>query len=260
MTNQGITGAEVVDIFNYPPYGCSRRLYFQKIGEKPIDPCSVSDEQSHKAQVSIFGDFVSAVYESKTKRKTRKPNQTFINPRYPFILGDCDRLQTTLRNSHGSHVPLELRSLSRVEYYRIRKHGLPEGYYTYQLHHQMIAKQATWASLGLFCPDIMEMMTYDITYDETTAAELINAEKSFVNQIQWKIGDVASVMDKCRLCGYQDQCFNSDSQPSQSTKEEYELNETITQIEAYLGEKETFYEGNGYPLDSVSGKSGGQAK
>ena len=250
MDKQGITGAEVVDVFNLPPYGCSRRLYFQKIGEKSIAPCYYASEQLIKSQVVISGDFVAEIYSKKTGRKVRTPNQNFHNPRYLFIIGDADRLQTNVKkpDGRGSYVPLEIRVLTPVEFYKIRRDGLPANYYNYQLHHQMIAKQATWASLALFCPDIMEMLTFDITYDETTAAEVINAERSFWEKIQKKeiipyrmayFTEEENIIAtrKCDLCGYRHNCLQPYEGYGKNKKEKVELTETVNQINDYLKEK-----------------------
>jgi predicted phage-related endonuclease len=238
MNQNGITGDDVPDVFNLSPYGCARRLYFQKIGEKPIDPCSYNDEQHQKRQIAYFGDFVANTYAKKTKRNVRKTNQDFINPRYPFIIGDTDRLQTNLKHAKGSFVPLELRILSRIQFYDIRKNGLPEGYYNYQLHHQMIAKGATWASLGVFCPDVMEMLTFDIVYDESTAAEVINAERAFWNAVMEKKTPESIARKSCELCGYCHKCYNEDYVNSRTDKEALELIEAVDHINHYLYLKE----------------------
>jgi hypothetical protein len=235
MELQGITGAEVVDVFNFPPYGCSRRLYFQKTGEKQIDPCSYNDEQRIKNKIAILGDFVSKVYQKKTKRSVRKANQDFVNPRYPFMIGDVDRLQTNLRQATGSFVPLEIRILDRVGFYNLRKNGLPGEYYNYQMHHHMIAKKnAEWSSLAVFCPDIMELLTFDFAFDETTALDIIKAERSFWNQVQEKKAPIKMPDDNtCWLCGYRHKC-GIPFDPFPAKIEERELQEQIIQIEAYL--------------------------
>ena len=236
-TLKGITSAEVVDVFNLPPYGCSRRLYFQKIGEKSINPCHYASEQIIKSQVMISGDFVAETYASKAKRKVRVPNQIFHNPRYPFIIGDSDRLQTGSKTGAGNYVPLEIRLLTPVEFYKIRRDGLPENYYNYQLHHLMIAKQATWASVVFFCPDIMEMRWFDITYDETTAAEVINEERAFWNGVQSKkVPDHSPSVNHCKLCEYMYKCFPA-KEYERADKEYLELTETVNQINDYLKEK-----------------------
>ncbi|MFA5261028.1 MAG: hypothetical protein WC450_07370 [Candidatus Omnitrophota bacterium] len=241
MNPNGITTADVPDVFNLPPYGCARRLYFQKIGEPSIDPCSVDDEQSRKAKLRVYDPFIFNVYTKTTKRVTRVPNpQIFINLRYPFIFGDTDRLQTNKRPGHGKYVPLEIRVLDRVSFYEIRKNGLPDRYYNFMLHHLMIAKNAQWASVAFFCPDIMEMKVFDITYDESTAADVINVERSFwYGAIQEKVPPPISTpfAESCELCGYCHKCYNDDYVKARGEKETLELIETVNKINNYLKEK-----------------------
>jgi len=238
MNPNGITIADVPDVFNLPPYGCARRLYFQKIGEPAIDQCSVDDEQSRKAKLKVYDPFIFNVYTKTTKRVTRVPNpQIFVNLRYPFIFGDTDRLQNNKKPGHGKYVPLEIRILDRVSFYEIRKNGLPDQYYTFILHHLMIAKNAQWASVAFFCPDVMEMKVFDITYDESTAAEVINAERAFWSSVQSKKEIMVDACDNrkenCPLCGYRHYCaYNKTYAPKE--KEEAELTETINKINNYL--------------------------
>lgn len=235
MNLSGITGAEVPDVFNLQPYGCQRRLFFQKTGEKATDPCSVDNEQTRKARLAVYAPFVINIYQKTTKRTCRVPNpQVFINHRYPFILGDMDRLQSNQKAGHGKYVPLEIRILDRVSFYDIRKNGLPEGYYNYQLHHYMIAKGATWASVAFFCPDIMEMKVFDITYDESTAAEVINAGRAFWHLVCSNTPPAAKSQKYCCLCGYRHKCGGNQEIWTPSNKEELELTETVNQINNYL--------------------------
>ena len=235
----GIRGAEVPDVFNLGPYGCSRRLYFQKIGEQPVDPCSVDDEQGRKAKLVIYYEFVIHVYQRQTKRVVRTPNQIFKNQRYPFILGDTDRIQTNLKNGRGQYVPLEIRILDRVSFYDIRKNGLPEEY-NFMLHHYLIAKQATWGTIAFFSPDAMELKVFDVTYDENTAAEVINAERNFWNLVQNKKEDEivpsGNPQNICLPCGYRFKCGSSE-QYSPRERETLELTEITNKITNYLKEK-----------------------
>jgi hypothetical protein len=239
MNLNGITAAEVCDVFNLPPYGCARRLYFQKIGEPSIDPCSVDDEQSRKAKLKVYDPFIFNVYTATTKRATRVPNpQIFVNHRYPFILCDTDRLQNNMRPGHGKYVPLEIRVLDRVSFYDIRKNGLPDRYYNYMLHHLMISKQSTWASVAFFCPDVMEMKVFDIVYDESTAAEVINGERKF-----WEMMGKTDFCPEpirratCELCGYCHKCCNDEYIAARDERETLELTETVNKINNYLKEK-----------------------
>lgn len=236
MNLSGITGANVPDVFNLEPYGCARRLYFQKTGEKAIDPCSVDDERSRKARLTIYTPFVFNVYQKTTKRSCRVPNpKIFINHRYPFIIGDPDFLQTNLKAGQGKYVPLEIRILDRVSFYDIRKNGLPDRYYNFMLHHLMIAKQSTWASVAFFCPDVMEMKVSDITYDMTIAAEVVKAEELFWKSAQDNMPPPVGIEKSiCRICGYRHKCYVNSEIWTKNNKEELELTETVNLINIYL--------------------------
>ncbi|MDD3859304.1 MAG: hypothetical protein PHW83_03840, partial [Bacteroidales bacterium] len=208
--NSGITGAEVVDDFNLPPYGCSYKLYLQKTGEPEIDPCMIEDEKAVKAKVNHYRDFISQIYTKKTKRRSRYPNQIFVNRDYPFILGDFDMLQTNLLNGIHRYVPLEIRIISPLKFYIVRKEGSPDNYYTYQMTHHMIAKKAKWSSLCMFCPELMSIKLYNYVYDEAIAAEVIKAEREFwatVKAQEPKRPLVDANRQKCMLCGYRHKCW-----------------------------------------------------
>ena len=235
-----INGADIVDILNLPPYGCARRLYFQKTGEKAIDPCYYASEQVIKQRANICGEIIAGALCKKTGRRVRGTNRTFHDPRYPFINGDCDRIQTNKKGSGiGTYVPLEIRVISLVDFYRLRRDGLPNKYYGYQLHHQMIAKQASWSSIVFFSLELMELLNFDITYDETTAAEVIKAEKEFMGMItaRKKKAYLTAETPYCRLCGYRSQCFEAAVEHHKETREEYELLEQTFRIKEYFNGK-----------------------
>jgi hypothetical protein len=233
----GIKIEEVVDVFNLPPYGCSRRLYFQKIGDPSFDACSVNDERHKKALSEFFGEPLADIYRKTTGRKVRTPNYAnFIDPLYPFIISNPDRLITNLKGKASlKYVPMEIRVLNRAEFYEIRRNGLPDHYYSYQLHHAMIGKTAKWAALTLFCPDVMEMKVFDIAYDETVAAEVIKAEKEFWDRVKFTGENVPNFAPKncCNLCGYRHQCLTDVREYTKEEKEILEVSEIVPQIEKY---------------------------
>jgi hypothetical protein len=234
----GIKIEEVVDVFNLPPYGCSRRLYFQKIGDPSFDACSVNDERHKKSLSEFFGEPLADIYRKTTGRKVRTPNYAnFVDPLYPFIISNPDRLITNLKGrAFLKYVPMEIRVLNRAEFYEIRRNGLPDRYYSYQLHHAMIGKTAKWAALTLFCPDVMEARVFDIAYDETVAAEVIKAEKEFWEKLQepkW-CPDIPEGINCCPLCGYRHQCLTDVKEFTPEVKEKVEIQEEIILNEKYL--------------------------
>jgi hypothetical protein len=232
-----ITVADVIDIFNFPPYGCSRRLYYEKIGNPSHDACSINDEHHKKRITKLYGEVLADIYRQTTKRKVRTPNfARFIDPEYPYIIADPDRLVTNIRGrAYLQYVPLEIRILKRAEFYEIRRNGLAGNYYTYMMHHLMIGKTSKWAALALFCPDVMEMKTFDIAYDEVVAAEVIAGEKRFWEAVQTK-NPLTSLKEErlCELCGYRHQCGDFLAEYTKEMKEKTELCEEITQINYYL--------------------------
>ena len=233
---------DVPDIFNFPPYGCSRKLYFKLIGDPSFDACSVNDTRHKKALSEFFGEPLADIYRKTTGRKVRTPNYAnFVDPLYPFIISNPDRLITNLKGrAFLKYVPMEIRVLNRSEFYEIRRNGLPDHYYSYQLHHAMIGKTAKWAALTLFCPDVMEMKVFDIAFDETVAAEVIKAEKDFWNLVQKKEmptllnnTGLPPVYEGCHLCGYRHQCGIPIPEYIKDEREEKELKQEIIQIENY---------------------------
>ncbi|MCE5212636.1 MAG: hypothetical protein LLG40_13925 [Deltaproteobacteria bacterium] len=244
MNNTGITVADVPDIFNLPPYGCARRCYFRKTEEPEIDPLSINDEHHKKDIVQIYSDFVANIYRDATKRRVRSMNKPFfVNSKYPYILGDCDQYITKyLHHSTDKYVPLEIRVLNRAEFYAIRRDGLPGNYYNYQLHHQMIAKDSRWASLAAFCPDVMSMLTFDFTYDEVVAAEVITEEREFWLAVNDRAIDRLATPSgnlRCHLCGFRNKCIaGAQDMYSPAKKEKFELLEEVIKIKEYrAGEK-----------------------
>lgn len=240
MSITGITCAEVVDVFNITPYGCAQRLFYQKTGVLPLDACSYDNEQSRKGKLVLYDPFIFNVYTKTTKRVTRVPNPQIVSTSwYPFILGDTDRLQNNKKPGYGKYVPLEVRVLDRISFYEIRKNGLPDKYYDYMLHHLMIAKGSTWASVAFFCPDVMEMKVFDIVYDESTAAEVIQGERNFWQIIigEKKQEGIIASKNGCNLCGYRHKCTDGSNIYTTKEKEIMELTETTNKINNYLKEE-----------------------
>lgn len=158
----GIGGSDIAHLFSIPPYGCARRLVYDKAGVPPDHPF-VGNQATLRGQ--RLEDFIVSEYTLATGREVRRvPMRRHKTDQHLIV--HCDRMIVNDERGPGY---LEVKCPSRDSFYRQKRGGLHEGYIL-QMQHGLLVTGWKWGSFALFNPESFELLFFDVDADETLQA------------------------------------------------------------------------------------------
>lgn len=203
----GIGSADVADVFNLPPYGCARRLYYQKTAT-PSDYELPRDETNyHIRRGNMFERLAAEMYIKMTGRKAIKPNRAFRSDYHPYMIAHLDWLLIDKKASRRG-CPLELKNPSKEHFLKIKHEGIPE-YWLLQLQHQMYVKESPWGSFGVMSPELAQMLpSFDLERDDGLINKIVKAEGLMWDTIQERKPPEKLDLDdkRCAVCSWRVTC------------------------------------------------------
>lgn len=196
-----IGGSDTHHIFNLLPYGCARRLWYEKRG---IEPDYLPQENYHMKRGKFFEPIVAKLYEKQTGKKTRRVKQ-IVCKEFPFIVGHLDRAILAEPNQNNS--PLEIKCPSLRNFAKIKREGVPEGY-VLQVHHYLGLLNADYGSYAIFSAETTELLTFDVPRNQKLIDTILQAEIEFWEKVQKAIEpDRLPIADKrCQTCHWRITC------------------------------------------------------
>lgn len=227
----GIGGSDVGSIFSLPPYGCARKLYYEKTFEEPNYP---KEENYHMRRGNLLEDVAAQIYREETKRDVRRPNRDFRSLKYPFMIGHVDRVIIDKRKTRNS-VPLEIKSPMKPNFFKMKNEGMPDEY-NLQLQHYLITMNRPWGSFCIFSSEMCAIHKWDVALDESLMKDIIKGEKYFWSLVETR-NPPAQLVDglddkRCQRCIYRITCHGEVARYVEpATEYEYlpGLNEVVTQ-------------------------------
>lgn len=163
----GIGGSDIVHLFSLEPYGCARRLMYEKLGVAPDYPF---EGNAHTARGTRLESFVVREFEIATGFKTKK---TVVRRHVDHreLLVHPDRL--IIGQPEGVGI-LEVKCPGREAFFRIKKNGVPQGYIL-QMQHSFLVTGYTWGMFAICHADSWQMLMLRATRDDALC-ETIKAE------------------------------------------------------------------------------------
>lgn len=211
----GIGSSDVADVFSLPPYGCARRLYYQKIGTQPDYELPKDETNYHIRRGNMFERLAAEEYIKMTGRKAIKPNRAFRSDYHHYMIAHLDWLIVNkgLPRKQRS-CPLELKNPSKEHFLKIKMEGIPE-YWLLQLQHQIYVKEAPWGSFGIMSPELAQMLpAFDLERDDALINKIIRAEGLMWDTIlERKPPEKLDIDDKrCAVCSWRVTCHGEISE------------------------------------------------
>src|SRR3989338_1898336 len=173
----GIGGSEVKDVFSLKPYGCRRRLWYEKTGAT-IDYPRLFNE--HMQRGTVLEPFVASLYQKRTGNAlVRIPKKALPlrKPLHPFISGHPDRIH----KKDGS--PVEIKCPGRRVFMKIKAEGLQEDYIL-QLQQYIYLCNSGQGHYAIFCAETGDFLSFQQARQEGLIQEMIRAEVSFWTEVQ----------------------------------------------------------------------------
>jgi putative phage-type endonuclease len=198
-----IGGSDCADVFSLPPFGCSRRLWYEKTGQEADYP---KEDHFHFKRGKILEPLAADLYQEETGRKVRKNTQRLVDAEYPFMGALLDR--EILNDERGVGV-LEIKCPTLRNYNQVKREGASESYLL-QLSHYLRVRKAAWGSFVFFSAEMAEIHHFEMTRDEDLIKKVIEGELAF-----WELVQRHEAPEKllegdrrCTKCIYQVTCKN----------------------------------------------------
>jgi predicted phage-related endonuclease len=197
---QGIGGSDAKHLFNLEPYGCERKLWYQKRGTEP-------DFVPHKAifdRGHILEDIVAKMYTEQTGFKVRRVNRTLVHHNYDYLIGHIDR---QIMNKEGETGVLECKTMGYYAFKKLKTEGLSDDYIL-QMQHYLAVTGYTWGAFAILWADGWEFLTFEVQRDDELIQQIIDKASIFWRKVEnGQAPDRLDVKDKrCRSCEFRNKC------------------------------------------------------
>lgn len=220
----GIGGSDIGDVLSLEPWGCRRRLYYEKTNTPP----DYEEEVNPLLERGIALEAIALeMYERKTDRRTSfnvpgrqtlSPTRLYRHPENEALLVHLDAV--VWREKKGRGRPrktkgdeptaagvLEIKTVGERMFWKIKKEGLPDAYIM-QVQHAMNVTGLNWASFGILWPDGWRILTFDVAAKKNLQAAAAEESLKFLAELkQGTIPERLSPKDKrCSRCAWRSSC------------------------------------------------------
>lgn len=172
----GIGGSDMGDLFQFEPYGCMRRLWYDKRDQAPDYPKEETDAMRRGEELEdIIADRWAREHGTKVFRSV-----SLINPKHAWARVNIDR--RILADERGPGV-LEIKTANQFVFAKILKEGLPYPYIL-QIQHAMMVTGYTWGAFAVLHPDSWRMVSFEVAADTELHAAIIERGEKFWAQVE----------------------------------------------------------------------------
>ena len=224
---KGIGGSDTASLFN-EGYGCKRRLTYDKRDEPADFPRQDNDAM---ALGRFLEPYFAKKYAEKTGRNILVKDEPVVHPEYPELRVNVDRMVLHARHDQGDAGVLEIKSVGRDVFYKVKREGLPEDYIL-QLQHAMLVTGATWGSFAIGSRDSGQLLFWDVERDEKLTELILAAGRAFWEDLQnGVLPDRLEPDDhRCQKCEYRRTCQGAALIQLGTSKENFEQDESLRPI------------------------------
>lgn len=205
----GIGGSDIASVFSLEPYGCARRLFYEKTATPP-DYAPKNEalfERGHELEPVIV-----AKYLRETGYVGEQHKETIRHKQHAELFVHLDQL------IYRNHAPddggvtlqggvLECKTANREIFARIKKQGIPNGY-ALQLQHAMHCTGLKWGAFAVLWPDGWQMLHWEVEYDYEIGKMIEDEALAFWASVQAnEPPERLSPRDKrCKACEFRTSC------------------------------------------------------
>lgn len=207
---KGIGGSDQHHLFNLKPYGCRRKLWYEKQGieaDFPFLGNKLTDRGNRLEPV------IADIYIEKTKRgivEISPPQDThreyaYITAHYDRIIRKFDGVRRYEAEDAGI---LEIKSVGKEIYYQVKADGVPYSWIL-QLQHYLMISEYTWGALAIWWADGNEFIDFEVQADKELQGMILKAAIEFWTMVQEgkEEPELLDPSDKrCKTCPYRTKC------------------------------------------------------
>lgn len=222
---KGIGGSEVGAVLSLPPYGCARKLWYEKRETLPDFKPEINPAMQRGMMLE---DIVREIYQEQTGNTVGQVD-ALESIKHSFMLGNVDGIITNPDNILSTGV-LEIKCPSVRNYNQIKRNGIPESYLLQGAHYMYVADEQ-WMEYAIFCSDMWELLVVPVKRDEELIKLIIEEEERF--WIQVENGPTPERLEqgdkRCKKCNYRLHCWQelwTDDGEPEGEEDDYETLET----------------------------------
>jgi predicted phage-related endonuclease len=194
-----IGGSDLGHVVNAPPYGCARKLWYQKQG---VEPDYEVEFRGHLIRGTKLEPLIVEEYQERTGRKVRRTGSRFGEE--DWQAGAMDRM--IVGDERGPGV-LECKTANERAFRSFMRDGLPLSYQL-QIQWYMGLAGYKWGAFAVLEPSNWRFETFEVSFDPS-AYELV---REMATQFWAMVGgcgepDRLPVSDKrCGKCEFRHSC------------------------------------------------------
>ena len=198
----GLGGSDIHHLFNAEPYGCARKLWYEKTEQTPDYPVVASNvmKRGNKLEQLIRDEYVEV-----SGRKIRRVNRMITNTKIPWAMCHLDA-EIVAVDDRGTGI-LECKSVGRPMYYKVRDEGITDSW-IFQMQHYLLTTGRKWGSYAILWADNWEFIHFDIELDKELEHSILEAGESFWRMVQ--NGPAPERLDakdkRCTNCEFRNTC------------------------------------------------------
>lgn len=197
---RGIGGSEAHHLFNEPPYGCARQLWYDKRDVEPDYPKELTLAMQRGTRMEPL---VAELYAEQTGR-TMEERPAFVSPTDPHMRVNVDRI--IVGDPRGEGV-LEVKTHHHWMFRRVKFEGLQPSHIL-QLQHALLVTDLSWGAYAVLHPDTWQLLHFDVDRDAVLIARIREAGARFWRQVEnGPAPDALPEIDnRCKTCPWRKTC------------------------------------------------------
>lgn len=197
----GIGGSDAQHLFSEPPYGCERKMWYEKTQHEADHPMVESGAMTRGNKLE---DLTADEYKEATGRRIVRRIKTIRHKQYPYMMAHVDRL--IQKDPRGVGI-LECKTVGREIYFQIMRDGLPLSN-ALQLQWCMAVTGYTWGAFAILWAEDWKFIHFEVQRDEKLIKHLTDAAHKFWRRVE--NGPPPERLDpkdkRCKKCPFRTTC------------------------------------------------------
>lgn len=236
----GLGGSDIASLFGIG-YGCRRRLWYDKSGIEPDYP---QEETALMELGQILEPYFADKYQERTGRQVTRDSRVIRHFNHPELLVHLDGMLSYDPAGRGAGV-LEIKSVGRAVYFKVKREGLPEDY-VLQLQHGMLVTESQWGSFAVGSRDSGDLMHWDAERDEQICSLILKEGPAFWQTI-WNESAIPPRLSpddrRCQKCAWRQTCQGEALlQIAQAAGDKAEIDESLRPLRSEYIERKALAE------------------
>jgi putative phage-type endonuclease len=199
---KGVGGSDVHALFNLPPRGCQRALWYDKTNVPEDFPFTGNNHTQRGIELeALIADKYSAVCGRQTGMALN-----VVHGQLPVLRVNIDRIILPVRDDSTPGV-LECKAPSVREFLRIKREGLPDSWIL-QMQHGLHVTGWSWGAFAVFSAELWELLTFPVERDPVMGLSIQEAALRF-----WRLVENGPPPDRldpgdrrCQTCPWRTTC------------------------------------------------------